>query len=210
MPEQDIVVLASRNRGKIRELARLLEPFGITLKGLDDFPDVGEIEETGTTFAENALLKACTVAKLTGHASIADDSGLEVDFLGGAPGVYSARYSDAPGRPATDARNNEKLLVALSEAPEDARGARFRCAMAACKPEGGHILASGAWEGRIGFLPKGENGFGYDPLFFDPFLGRSAAELPMEEKNACSHRAKAVAALMELWPGFWNTENADN
>lgn len=198
-----VVVLASRNAGKIRELAALLAPFGVDVKGLDAFPEVGEIEETGSTFEENSILKARTVAELTGHVSIADDSGLEVDALGGAPGVYSARYSASSTTCASDAGNNAKLLDVLRNVPAAARTGRFRCAMAAAAPDGRHIVADGAWEGVILDGPRGTNGFGYDPLFHDPALGLTAAELSMEEKNARSHRAKAVRNLMRLWPAFW-------
>lgn len=210
-----IVVLASRNKGKIKELAILLEPFGVTLHGLDEYPAIGEIEETGSTFEENALLKARTVAEKTGYVSIADDSGLEVDALDGAPGVYSARFSAAPGFVPTDASNNAKLLAALHDVPSHQRTARFRCAMAAAAPpspaapEGRHIIASGFWEGRILTELRGQNGFGYDPLFCDPVLGNTAAEISIEEKNSRSHRARAVRNLMDLWPAFWQEYMAD-
>ncbi len=203
MTLEHTVVLASRNQGKIRELAALLGQFGLTLKGLDDFPLIGPIEETGKTFEENAYCKAATVSDLTGLISLADDSGLEVDALDGAPGVYSARYSAEPGREATDERNNAKLLAALETVPEARRGARFRSVMAAVAPNGRRIHASGVWEGRIAPACRGANGFGYDPLFFDPELGKTAGEMGAEEKNARSHRAKAVAALMAMWPDFW-------
>lgn len=199
------IVLATRNQGKIRELSVLLEPFQVQVLGLDAFPSVGDIEESGSTFEENALLKACTVSRLTGLVAIADDSGLEVDALGGAPGVYSARYSDAPGAPATDVRNTEKLLSVLTDVPEPERTARFRCCMAACTPGGERLTAIGAWEGRIAPEPLGENGFGYDPVFWDPQANRTAAQLSPEIKNSRSHRARAVSELMLKWPSFWNT-----
>lgn len=193
------VVLASRNKGKIGELATLLEPFGVTVKGLDAYPEIGEIEETGTTFAENALIKATTVSALTGHVAVADDSGLEVDYLGGEPGVYSARYSEATDSPATDERNTRKVLEKMRHVPEKDRTCRFISVMAAASPEKRHILAEGQWEGRLAFEPRGTNGFGYDPVFFDPSLGKTAAEMAPEEKNARSHRAKACKKLLELW-----------
>jgi XTP/dITP diphosphohydrolase len=197
-----VIVLATRNAGKIRELNDMLHGTGVTVVGLDAYPEIGEIEETGVTFEENALLKARTVAELTGRIAVADDSGLEVDALDGAPGVYSARYSAKDGVPATDARNNEKLLAALAHVPDAQRTARFRSVIAACAPDGRHITAAGAWEGRVAATPQGDNGFGYDPLFFDPELGRTAATLTRDEKNARSHRGKALRRLLELWPAF--------
>ena len=197
------LVLATRNRGKIRELAELLEPFGLNVLGLEDFPAVGEVEETGATFTENALLKACAVSRASGLVAVADDSGLAVDALGGRPGVYSARYSEAPGAPATDERNVEKLLEELGNTSEAERTGRFLCCMAACTPEGDSLTAEGAWEGRIAFAPAGRNGFGYDPVFFDPELGLTAAQMSPEQKNGRSHRARAVAALLAKWPDFW-------
>jgi XTP/dITP diphosphohydrolase len=195
------VVLATRNRGKIAELSKLLEGFHLEVAGLDAFPQVGEVPETGDTFAANALEKARTVAGLTGLVAVADDSGLEVDALGGAPGVYSARYA---GEKAGDAANNAKLLAALAGVPAGRRAARFRCVMAAAAPGGETLLAEGAWEGEIALELTGEGGFGYDPLFFDPRLGRTAAQLTREEKNAVSHRGKALRSLLAGWPGFWS------
>ena len=197
------IVLATRNKGKIREFAELLAPFGLTVLSLDDFPHLPEIEETGKTFADNALLKACGVSTATGLVAVADDSGLEVDALGKAPGVYSARYSERPGLPATDERNLEKLLADLADVPAGRRTGRFRCCMAACTPAGERLLAEGAWEGVVAASPAGSNGFGYDPVFFDQERGCTAAQMSREEKNARSHRAKAVAALLSKWPAFW-------
>lgn len=197
------LVLATRNQGKIREFGVLLAPFGLRVLGLDAFPEVGEVEETGVTFAENAILKADAVSAATGLVAVADDSGLEVDALAGAPGVYSARYSEEPGRPASDARNVEKLLGALKNVPEAARTARFRCCMAAAAPSGKRLLADGTWEGLVADIPAGQNGFGYDPIFFDPELRRTAAQMDAATKNSRSHRAGAVAALLRQWPLFW-------
>ncbi|WP_461209316.1 XTP/dITP diphosphatase [Desulfocurvus sp. DL9XJH121] len=193
------VVLATRNKGKIAELSALLEGRGLEVRGLDDFPQIGEIEETGETFEENALLKARAVMEATGLVAVADDSGLEVDALGGAPGVYSARYG---GPDHDDAKNNAKLLDALRDVPDAQRTARFRCVMAALAPGGETLSASGAWEGSIARAPKGDNGFGYDPLFVDSLSGRRSAELTREEKNARSHRGKALRVLLEGFPGF--------
>ncbi|OIN99449.1 MAG: non-canonical purine NTP pyrophosphatase, RdgB/HAM1 family [Desulfovibrionaceae bacterium CG1_02_65_16] len=199
-PTENRIVLATRNPGKIKELNDLLAGFGLTVLGLGSFPEIGEIEETGTTFAENAALKARTVAQATGLVALADDSGLVVDALDGAPGVYSARFSD-PG--ATDARNNEKLLDVMKDVPEDARACRFVSLVAAIAPNGEEIFAEGRWEGRVLNAPRGAAGFGYDPLFFDPELGKSAAELAREEKNARSHRGRALRELLKHWPDFW-------
>jgi XTP/dITP diphosphohydrolase len=194
------IVLATRNAGKIKELKALLGGYGLTVLGLDAFPDIGEIEETGTTFAENAALKARTVAQATGLVALADDSGLEVDALDGAPGVYSARYS---GEDATDEKNNLKLLAVMADMPDDRRACRFVSLVAAVAPNGEEVLAEGRWEGRVLHAPRGSGGFGYDPLFLDVGLGKSAAELSREDKNARSHRGHALRALLQLWPDFW-------
>ncbi|MBA4356868.1 MAG: XTP/dITP diphosphatase [Humidesulfovibrio sp.] len=199
-PLANTIVLATRNRGKLAELEALLAGFGVRVLGLDAFPELGEIEETGQTFAENARLKARTVAQATALVALADDSGLAVDALAGAPGVYSARYS---GAGATDASNNAKLLETLRGVPEDRRGCRFISVVAAVAPNGAEIVAEGRWEGRVLESPRGLGGFGYDPLFFDPDLGRAAAELAPADKNARSHRGNALRALLRDWPGFW-------
>jgi XTP/dITP diphosphohydrolase len=199
-PLKKTLVLATRNSGKIKELEALLSGSGLAVLGLDAFPDIGEIEETGATFAENALLKARAVAQATGLVALADDSGLAVDALSGAPGVYSARYS---GEGATDAKNNLKLLDALKDVAEADRGCRFMSVVAACAPNGAQLLAEGRWEGRVLRAPRGAGGFGYDPLFLDLELGKSAAELAPAEKNARSHRGRALRALLADWPDFW-------
>lgn len=201
------IILATRNQGKVRELAEPLRAFGLNVVGLDAFPDLPEVEETGTTFEENALLKARDVSRRTGLVAIADDSGLEVDALDGAPGVRSARYSeDMPDLPGTsrDERNIMKLLGALSSAKLWQRTARFRTVIAVCTPEGDTLLAHGVWEGSIACAPHGKNGFGYDPVFLDPELARTAAELTPEQKMARSHRGNALRELLHLWPAFWN------
>lgn len=194
------IVLATRNKGKIKELEDMLSGQGLAVLGLDAFPDIGEIEETGTTFTENALLKARTVARLTGLVALADDSGLAVDALSGAPGVYSARYS---GEGATDEKNNQKLLDVMKDIPEERRGGRFVSVIAACAPGGAEAVAEGRWEGRVLEAPRGNGGFGYDPLFLDLELNQTAAELSREDKNARSHRGRALRALLETWPDFW-------
>ena len=191
------LILATRNQGKVRELRDPLARFGFDVQSLpEDFP---EIEENGTTFEENALIKARAVAEALGVAAAADDSGLEVDALGGAPGVYSARYSedwpDVEGE-SKDERNNRKLLAELEGVPAEKRTARFRCCMALVIPGGEEIVVSGAWEGSIGFKRAGANGFGYDPLFIDPELELTGAELTREAKMVRSHRGKALARLL--------------
>jgi XTP/dITP diphosphohydrolase len=202
---EDTVILATRNQGKIAELTLLAAPLGLSVQGLPD--NCPEVEETGATFAENALLKARAAAIGTGRVAIADDSGLEVDALDKAPGVRSARYSESPREPATDARNREKLLAALRGVPR--RTARFRCALAACTPKGASLVVEGIWEGCIAAEPSGSHGFGYDPVFFDPTLGCTAASLTREEKNRRSHRARALAALLREWPAFWQAWRED-
>lgn len=203
MTRPQTLILATRNQGKVRELREPLARFGFDVQSLpDDFP---EVAETGSTFEENALIKARAVADALGVPAVADDSGIEVDVLGGAPGVYSARYSldwpELEGE-STDRRNNRKLLASLEGVPAEKRTARFRCCMAMVYPsawkEGpADLVVSGAWEGRIAFAPSGSNGFGYDPLFIDPASGRTGAELSSEEKMARSHRGKALERLLE-------------
>lgn len=198
-------VLATRNQGKVRELAEPLSAFGIEVAGLDAFPDMGDVEENGDTFAANALLKAQYAASRTGLIGIADDSGLIVDALNGAPGVYSARYAnDWPYLPGEnrDQRNIRKLLDALAHVPPDKRSARFRTAIAAVAPDGRELTVDGTWEGRILTEPLGENGFGYDPVFFDPLYGKTAAQMTREEKFSRSHRGNALRSLLAAWPDF--------
>jgi XTP/dITP diphosphohydrolase len=196
------VVLATRNKGKIRELEVLLAPFGAVTTGLDAFPSIGDLEENGATFAENALYKARAVCAATGLPAVADDSGLEVDGLGGAPGVRSARYASDDGTDVADADNVKKLLRELSGMHGEKRRARFRCVMAACVPDGASITAEGTWEGKIAEQASGSNGFGYDPVFLDPASGLTAAQMTATEKNMRSHRAAAASGLLRLWPAF--------
>ena len=201
LPEVQPLILATRNPGKVRELADALRRFGFDVRPLpEDFP---EIEETGRTFEENALLKAHAVADTLGLPALADDSGLEVDALNGAPGVYSARYGlDTPLLPGEDddARNNRKLLAVLAHAPRPRTG-RFRCCMALARPGKPDLVVHGVWEGHIADAPSGNNGFGYDPLFVDPERGRISAELTREEKNSRSHRGKALRLLLQTLEG---------
>lgn len=199
-----VLVMASRNPGKIREFAALLADFGVKLLSLADFPRLPEIPEEGATFAENAAAKAMAVARLTGHPALADDSGLMVDALGGAPGVFSARYAQdrtAP-RPPSDADNWGKLLDELKNVPQGERGARFVCELALATPEGRLLTARGECAGVIALSPQGDTGFGYDPVFWVPEYGATMAQLGPEIKNKISHRARALAAfktLLQSW-----------
>ena len=186
------IVMASGNAGKIREIARLLEGLGIEVIAQSEF-GVEDAEETGTTFAENSLIKAQHAALETGLPAIADDSGLSVDALDGAPGVYSARYS---GPDADDASNNAKLLAAMDEC--DQRGAAFHCVATFVEPGQEPLVASGEWRGEILRKLSGDGGFGYDPLFYVADCDCSSAELTPEQKNARSHRGQALRQLLRL------------
>ncbi|WP_300156834.1 XTP/dITP diphosphatase [Solidesulfovibrio sp.] len=194
------VVLATRNAGKIKELNVLLAPLGVRVAGLDAYPEIGDIPETGETFLENARIKARAVCRATGRVSLADDSGLCVDALSGAPGVYSARFS---GEHATDEANNAKLLAALAHVPERDRTCRFVSVVVAASPDDRELVAEGTWEGRVTLKAAGAGGFGYDPLFLDPEAGKTAAELTAAEKNSRSHRGKALASLVARWKDGW-------
>lgn len=192
------IVLASGNRGKLAEIQSLLAPLKLTVAQQSEL-DVPEADETGATFVENALLKARNAAAHAGLPALADDSGLAVDALDGAPGIYSARYA---GSQADDAENNKKLLAALDGLPEIQRGAQFHCCVvflrSATDPT--PLVCQGVWPGRILTAPRGVAGFGYDPLFWAPDQNMSAAELPKDIKNQVSHRGKAMALLMAGLP----------
>lgn len=202
------IVLATGNAGKIRELSAMLAELqpGITVLGLKDFPEIGEIPETGETFEDNARIKALTVARLTGLVAVADDSGLAVDALDGAPGVYSARYS---GEGATDATNIVKLLDAMRNVPDTQRGCHFACVMLAATPGGQELIGRGAWPGRVTHAQAGDMGFGYDPVFFDDELEMTAAQMDAAVKNARSHRGRALRDLLRGWPDFWKQAQAE-
>ncbi len=187
------LVLATKNSGKVLEFRRILAEFGaknLEVVGLDNFPEIGDIEETGKTFEENSLLKARTISKLTGLPALADDSGICVDALNGAPGLYSARYSGQGDR-----ANNQKLLEALKDISDDKRGAYFICVAAFVRPDGFEHVEEGRFYGKIMHEVKGSGGFGYDPLFQPEGLNCSSAELSPEEKDAISHRGKAMRAI---------------
>jgi XTP/dITP diphosphohydrolase len=189
------VVLATRNAHKVVELRRILtdvETAGFEVVGTDAFPGLADVAETGTTFAENALLKAHAVAAATGLPAVADDSGLCVDVLGGAPGVFSARWA---GRHGDDLANLQLLLAQLADVPDDRRGAHFACAAAVALPDGAERVVEGRLQGRVVRFPRGGNGFGYDPVFVPDGETRTTAELSPAEKDAISHRGRAFRAL---------------
>ncbi len=190
------IVLATSNTGKLREFSAMLTDLGLEFIRQSDL-NVPDIPETGLTFVENALLKARNAAQHTGLAAMADDSGLVVDALGGAPGLYSARYA---GEPSNDAANNAKLLQALQEIPQTQRSARFYCCIVYLRHANDPtpIIAEAAWEGTILTAAQGQNGFGYDPLFWVPSEQCSSAQLPPEVKNRLSHRGQALRRLHAL------------
>ncbi|MFY0991632.1 RdgB/HAM1 family non-canonical purine NTP pyrophosphatase [Halomonas sp. C05BenzN] len=190
------LVLASGNAGKLREFHQLLAPLGFAVLPQADF-GVPEVEETGLTFVENALLKAREASRVSGLPALADDSGLEVDALHGQPGIHSARYA---GEPRSDARNNAKLLEALSRVPEGSRTGRYWCVLVYLRhaEDPVPLIVQRSWEGEILAHPRGEGGFGYDPLFWLPEQGMSVSELSAEEKNRLSHRGRALQSLVEV------------
>jgi len=187
------LVLASHNTGKLKELQAMLGD-AVRVRSIGEFSDI-EPEETGLSFVENAILKARNAARISGLPALADDSGLAVDHLGGAPGIYSARYANGQG----DAANNAKLLDALKDVPDAGRGAQFVCALALLRHADDPlpILCEGLWQGRILHSAQGEHGFGYDPLFWVPERDCSSAELAPKDKNQLSHRARAMALLKQ-------------
>lgn len=187
------IVVASGNEGKIREFRQMLEPKGYEVLSLKDLPDPVEPEETGTTFQENAILKAKAVTDRYGLTAIADDSGISIACLGEEPGIHSARWL---GHDTPYDIKNQKVLELV--APHEDRTAHYSCAIAWCAPDEEPVVFFDTWYGEIALEPKGKNGFGYDPIFFVPSLGKTAAELTYEEKNAISHRGKALRKL-EAW-----------
>ncbi|AHF10862.1 MULTISPECIES: XTP/dITP diphosphatase [Dehalobacter] len=189
------VLLATMNKGKVMELEELLNDEKIEILSLSDLPNYQEVEESGSTFAENAFIKARAACAAGKMITLADDSGLEVDALAGAPGIFSARYA---GEPKNDEHNIEKLLTDLEGVPEENRTARFRCALAIICPDGQEYLTEGSVEGRILTERIGTGGFGYDPVFYLPDLQKTMAELSLDEKNCLSHRARAFAKAVPL------------
>ncbi|UTA79928.1 RdgB/HAM1 family non-canonical purine NTP pyrophosphatase [Halomonas sp. XH26] len=196
MASPNTLVLASGNVGKLKEFNQLLAPIGLDVRPQSEF-GVGDVEETGLTFVENALLKAREASKISGLPALADDSGLEVDALHGAPGIYSARYA---GEPKSDERNNEKLLTSLSRYAEGQRSGRYWCVLVYLRhaEDPVPVIVQRSWEGEILAHPRGNGGFGYDPLFWLPDQGMSVAELSSETKNRLSHRGRALQGLVEL------------
>ena len=190
------IVLATGNGHKVRELrtllADLIEELDLEIVGMGEFPDVAEVVETGVTFAENATLKAVAAAQATGLPAVADDSGLAVDVLGGAPGVFSGRWAGTHGQ---DRANLELLLGQLYDVPDEHRAAAFVCAAALALPQGTVVVREGRMPGTLAREPRGDNGFGYDPILVVEGDSRTSAELTFEEKNAISHRGKAFRAL---------------
>jgi XTP/dITP diphosphohydrolase len=194
------LILATHNPDKVREFRRILGPLGVTVS----CADLPEVEETGTTFAENAFLKAESACRATGKPAVADDSGLSVEALGGAPGVYSARYA---GEGASDLDRNNKLLKALEDVPAERRGAKYVCAICCVFPNGDRITAEGECSGSIAFSPKGTDGFGYDPLFLSG--GKTFAQLSGEEKDLLSHRGKALRKFARLLKEYKEKQDAE-
>ena len=191
------LLVASNNQGKIKEIRATLDDFKLKILGLKEFPQIPEIKEDGNTFKENALKKARTGAEKTGLLTLADDSGLVVDYLNGKPGIYSARFA---GADATDADNNQKLLKQLKGVPSQKRTAHFKCVMALVDPKKEkEFTKTGTCNGVITNEPRGDQGFGYDPLFLLPGYEKTMAELPAEVKNKISHRAHALEKIKEVF-----------
>lgn len=188
------VIFATGNEGKMKEIREILGDLDIQLLSLKDAGITADIEENGSSFEENAVIKATAIHDLTGEIVLADDSGLEIDYLNKEPGIYSARYM---GEDTSYHIKNANLIERLNGVPDEKRTARFVCAIAAAFPDGTVRTVRAAMEGRIGYEEKGENGFGYDPIFYLPEYGCSSAELSMEEKNKISHRGKALRAIRD-------------
>ena len=191
----DKLIFATGNAGKMKEIREILGRPGLTILSQKEAGITSDAEENGTTFEANALIKARAVAAQTDALVLADDSGLEIDYLNGEPGVYSARYM---GEDTSYEIKNQKILDLLSGVPEEKRTARFVCVIAAVLPDGREFTTKGTIEGIIGYESRGEGGFGYDPIFFVPEFGCSTAELTMEQKNEVSHRGKALRAMKEV------------
>lgn len=191
----DKIVFATTNEGKVKEIKEILGDFPIEVVSMKEMGITADIEENGATFEENSLIKARALAKLTGLPALADDSGLEVDYLNGEPGIYSARYL---GRDTDYDYKNNYIIDKLSGAKGEERSARFVCVISLVLPDGREFVERGVVEGLIGYEQKGENGFGYDPIFYLPEYGKTSAELPPEEKNRISHRGKALTAMKKL------------
>ena len=203
IPEKTIVI-ATGNPGKAKEFKAVFGAAGYDVRTLKDYPSLPDVEETGTTFEENARLKAETIARILGRPVLADDSGLKVDALGGRPGVYSARFA---GEQKSDAANNAKLLYELTDVEDDKRSAQFHCTLVFAAPGKESLVVEAQWSGRIGRIPRGENGVGDDPLFIPDGSEQSAAQMSQEEKNRVSHRGLAIKKLQEQWREWLEGEN---
>lgn len=197
--EDRTIVIATRNPGKAKEFTKLFAEKGYQVKTLLDYPELPDVEETGKTFEENARLKAETIAAILKQPVLADDSGLIVDALDGMPGIFSARFA---GEPTNNAANNAKLLHELTGVPKEKRTAMFHCTLVFAAPDKESLVVEGNWAGEIGTIPRGDHGFGYDPLFFVPEEQKTAAELSDERKNEISHRGLAVAKLKDQWENW--------
>lgn len=193
------IIVATKNRGKARDFIGMFEPLGFIVKTLHDYEEIEDVEETGTTFEENAVIKAEAVAKRLGRIVIADDSGLIVDALNGEPGIYSARYA---GEHKDNEANIDKVLEKLKGVPDNERTARYYCALALAFPDGRTTTVNGTCEGTIRHERRGTNGFGYDPIFYMSQLDKTMAEITLEEKNQISHRAEAMRKLKDVLPSL--------
>lgn len=188
------IIFATGNAGKMKEIRMILADLGIPVVSMKEAGITADIEENGTSFEENAIIKAKTIMEMTGEIVMADDSGLEIDYLDGAPGIYSARFM---GEDTSYDIKNRALIAKLDGVPEEKRTARFACSIACALPDGRILTSYGAMEGLIGYEIKGENGFGYDPIFYLPEYGCSSAEISPEQKNELSHRGKALRSMKE-------------
>ncbi|MFC4709759.1 ribonuclease PH [Enterococcus eurekensis] len=199
LSDNQTIMIATGNPGKAKEFEKMFADAGYAIKTLKDFPDLPDVKETGRTFEENARLKAETIANILQMPVLADDSGLEVDALGGLPGIYSARFA---GKHKNDGSNNAKLLYELTDVPDEKRGAQFHCTLVFAAPKKQSLVVEAKWRGRIGRIPRGDNGFGYDPLFIVDGMDKTAAELSNEEKNQISHRGLALKKLQNEWQNW--------
>ena len=197
------IVFATGNKGKVKEIQMILADLGVEVTTMKEEGIFVDVEENGTTYEENAMIKAREVAKYTDAIVMADDSGLEIDYLNKEPGIYSARYM---GEDTSYRIKNGNLIDRLAGVPDEQRTARFVCAIAAVLPDGKELTTRGVIEGRIGYEEKGENGFGYDPIFYVPEFGKTTAELTEEEKNQVSHRGRALEIMKEELKKYANTD----
>ena len=198
------LIIATSNKNKLKEFKELLKELPFTILSLADFPHISPVVEDGNNFYENALKKATTVAHITGKLTVADDSGIEVEALGGKPGITSARFA---GEGASDDENNAKLLSELEDVPPEKRGACFKCVLVVAPPQGKTDFVEGECKGTIIHEPRGKYGFGYDPLFLVPEYNKTFSEITPEEKNKISHRSRALRKLLEILPQYLQGES---